>query len=123
VKKFVFWSVLNQHINIALTEDLSIYAQGDTLWQAVLNLGETLRDWIPSASSEESDIGARLRMYQETGINKVELFVDREGDRYTVKCSNSRSFIEAESEQEAQIKYITARAKTSVVNTGEVNYK
>ncbi|MGD2294773.1 MAG: hypothetical protein PVF22_02940 [Candidatus Aminicenantes bacterium] len=123
MKKFVFWSVLNQHINIALTEDLSIYAQGDTLWQAVLNLGETLRDWIPSASSEESDIGARLRMYQETGINKVELFVDREGDRYTVKCSNSRSFIEAESEQEAQIKYITARAKTSVVNTGEVNYK
>ena len=39
MKKYVFWSVLNLHTNVALTEDLSKYAQGDTFWQAMLNLG------------------------------------------------------------------------------------
>jgi hypothetical protein len=58
-------------------------------------------------------------MYNETGINKVELFVGKEGSRYSVKCTNSRSFVEAESEEDALIKYIEARAKTSVVNTGD----
>ena len=119
MKKYVFWSVLHLHTNIALTEDLSKYAQGDTFWQALLNLSETLRDWIPSGQSEETDIHLRLKMYNETGINKVELFIDKEGDRYAVRCTNSRSFVDADSEQDALLKYIAARAKTSVVNTGE----
>ena len=115
----MFWSVLNQHTNIALTEDLSKYAQGDTFWQAMLNLSETLREWHTSGQSEETDINSRLKMYNETGINKVELFVERDGRRYVVRCTNSKSFVEADSEQNALIKYIAARAKTSVVNTGE----
>jgi predicted RNase H-like HicB family nuclease len=115
----VFWSVLNLHTNIALTEDLSKYAQGDTFWQAMLNLSETLREWLPSERMEETDINSRLKMYSETGINKVELFVEKEGNRYAVKCANSRSFVEADSEKDALIKYIVTRSKTSVVNTGE----
>jgi hypothetical protein len=119
LKKYVFWSVLNQHTNIALTEDLSKYAQGDTFWQAMLNLSETLREWLPSEQMEETDVNSRLKMYNETGINKVELFVSKEGNRYAVKCANSRSFVEADSAQDALMKYIAARSKTSVVNTGE----
>jgi len=119
LKKYVFWSVLNQHTNIALTEDLSKYAQGDTFWQAMLNLSETLREWLSSKLMEETDINSRLKMYNETGINKVELFVEKQGDRYAVRCTNSRSFVEADSEQAALIKYIAARSKTSVVNSGE----
>ena len=119
MKKYIFWSVLNQHINIALTEDLSKYAQGDTFWQAMLHLSETLREWLPSKQVEETDINSRLKMYNETGINKVELFVDKQKDRYAVSCTNSRSFVLANSEQDALIKYIAARSKTSVVNTGE----
>lgn len=107
------------HINVALNEDLSKYAQGDTFWQAMLNLGETLPDWTPSSSAEETDLGIRLKMYQETGINKVELIVSTEGGRFGVQCSNSRSFIEADSERDALMAYIETRAKTSKVNTGE----
>lgn len=119
LKKYVFWSVLNGHRNIALSEDLSKYARGDTFWQAMLNLSDTLREWVPSDQVEETDINLRLRMYNETGINKVELFVEKQGERYTIKCTNSRSFVEADSERDALIKYISARAKTSVVNTGD----
>ena len=119
MKKYVFWGVLKEHTNIALTENLSKYAQGDTFWKAMLNLSETLREWLPSEHLEETDINSRLKMYNETGINKVELFVDHEGNRYAVRCTNSRSFVEADSEEDALIKYIAARAKTSVVNTGE----
>jgi hypothetical protein len=119
LKKYVFWSVLNQHTNIALTENLSKYAQGDTFWQAMHILSETLREWMPSENVEETDINSRLKMYNETGINKVELFVDKEGNRYAVRCSNSRSFVDADSEQDALMKYIAARSKTAVVNTGE----
>jgi hypothetical protein len=119
LKKYVFWGVLKEHTNIALTENLSKYAQGDTFWQAMLNLSETLHEWLPSEHVEETDINSRLKMYNETGINKVELFVDQEENRYAVRCTNSRSFVEADSEEDALIKYIAARAKTSVVNTGE----
>lgn len=111
--------MLKDHTNIALTEDLSKYAQGDTFWQAMLNLSETLHEWLPSKKMEETDINTRLKMYNETGINKVELFVEEEGGRYAIRCTNSRSFLKAESEQDALVKYIAARAKTSVVNTGE----
>jgi len=119
VKKFVFWSALHKNTCIALSEDLSKYAQGETFWQALLNLCETLRDWISSDSSEESDFGARLRMYQETGINKIDILVENDGGRFAVKCANSRSFIDAKNEQEAIMKYVTTRAKTSLVNTGD----
>jgi len=120
VKKYIFWSVIHNHINIALTENFTKYAQGDTFWQAMQNLSETQREMIPSPDSDESDINARLKMYHETGINKIEIFVDQEGKRFGVKCANTRSFIEAGSEQEALEKYIAAKARTSVVNTGEI---
>jgi hypothetical protein len=119
VAKYVFWSVLNQHTSVALTENLSRYALGPTFWQAMFGLAENMHEWTPSESSEETDINRRLRMYSETGINRVEIFVNEEGGRYSVQCANSSSIIDSQSEQDALMKYITARAKTSVVNTGE----
>lgn len=119
MKRFVFWSVLHKNISIALTEDLSKYAQGETFWKAMLNLCETLQELTSSDSAEESDFNVRLRMYYETGINKIEIFVGKEGDRYGVKCANSRSFIDAKSEREAIKRYVKAMAKTSSVNTGD----
>jgi hypothetical protein len=85
----------------------------------MLNLSETLREWLPSKQTEETDIDSRLKMYNETGINKVELFVEKQEDRYAVSCTNSRSFMEADSEQDALTKYIATRSITSVINTGE----
>jgi predicted RNase H-like HicB family nuclease len=118
MKKFVFWSILHKNICIALSEDLSKYAQGETFWKAMLNLGETLGEWVASADTEESDINQRLKMYYETGINKVEIFIEADGKRYAVKCANSRSFLDASSEQDALLKYIKTRAKTSIVDPG-----
>lgn len=116
--KYIFWSVLHSNKNIALTEDLSKYAQGETFWKAVLSLCETLKEYVSSETTEESDFNARLKMYYETGINKVEIFVDKERNRYAVRCANSRSFIDAHDEREALLKYVGVRAKTSSVNTG-----
>ena len=118
MKKFVFWSIIHNNKCIALTEDLSKYAQGETFWQAMLSLCETLKEWIPSPSTEESDINKRLKMYYETGINMVELFVEEEGKRYSVKCANSKSFLEASDEIDALMKYVETRAKTSVIDPG-----
>jgi hypothetical protein len=119
VKKYIFWSALHKNINIALNQDLSRYSQGETFWKAMLSLCEALRELIPSKTIEECDFNARLKMYYETGINKIEIFVDKEENRYAVKCANSRSFLEAKNEQEALMKYVEARAKTSSVNTGD----
>ena len=121
MKKFVFWSVLYKHTNIALTEDLSKYAQGETFWKAMQNLAETLREWSPSSLTEESDINARIKMYHETGINKVEILIDKDEDKYAVACSNTRSFIQAHSEQEALMKYVDAKAQSSKINTGNLS--
>lgn len=120
MKKFVFWSVIHNHTNIALTEDFSSYAQGDTFWQAMQNLSETLKEMTPSTDPAESDINKRLKMYHETGINKIEIFVDQEGKKFGVKCANTRSFIAADSEKDALDKYIATKARTSVINTGEL---
>ncbi len=119
MKKYVFWSILNLHINVALTEDLTKYARGDTFWQAMLNLGETLSDWVPSSLCEETELEDRLKMYKETGINKIEILVNKDGNRFGVQCANSRSFVKAESEREALMAYIEKRAKTSKINAGE----
>jgi hypothetical protein len=118
MKKFVFWSIIHKNKCIALNEDLSKYAQGETFWKAMLSLCETLKEWIPSQTAEESDINKRLKMYYETGINMVELFVEKEGKRYAVKCTNSRSFLEAADKIGALMKYVETRAKTSVIDPG-----
>ena len=73
---------------------------------------------LPNPTEEESDINKRLKMYYETGINMVELFVDQEGKRYAVRCANSRSFLEATDEIDALMKYVETRAKTSVIDPG-----
>jgi hypothetical protein len=118
MKKFVFWSAIHKNNCIALTEDLSKYAQGETFWKAMLSLCETLNEWIPSKTAEESDINRRLKMYYETGINMVELFVEKDGNRFAVKCANSRSFLDAADEIDALMKYVETRAKTSVIDPG-----
>jgi hypothetical protein len=119
VSKYTFWSVLHRHVNIAFTEDLSHYAQGATFWQAMRNLSETTAEYRPSPSDREHDLNARLRMYHETGINRVEIFVEQDGGRFAVKCANTRSFLDTGSEREALVKYVETKAKTSIVNTGE----
>ena len=121
MKKYIFWGVPFKNHIVALNQDLSRYALGETFWQAMRNLCETLPEWIPASSGEESDINTRLRMYHETGINKVELFLEDGGKRFAVQCSNSRSFIQAESEREALLKYVDTRARTSKVNTGDID--
>ena len=118
MKKYVFWSVIHKNNCVALTENLSRYAQGETFWKAMLSLCESLKEWIPSPSTDESDINRRLKMYYETGINMVELFVGQEGRRYAVKCANSKSFLEAVDEIDALMKYVETRAKTSVIDPG-----
>lgn len=118
MKKYIFWSIIHKNINFALNEDLSKYSSGETFWQAMQNLCDTLGEWSPSVNTEESDINTRLKMFYETGINKVEIFIEAEGDGYYIRCANSRSRINAGSEQESLIKYVATRAKTSVVNEG-----
>jgi hypothetical protein len=120
VSKYTFWGVIHQHVNVALTEDLSRYAKGETFWQAMLNLIETQPESKASGRDEEVEINARLRMYHETGINRVEIFVSQEAKLYSVRSANTRSRIAAGSEQEAMCQYISTKARTSVVNTGEV---
>lgn len=117
--KHIFWSVIHKNTNIALTEDLSRYAQGETFWKALLSLCETQKEHMPSGTADETDLNARLKMYYETGINKIEIFIENEGKRFAVRCANSRSFIEAGDEQDALVKYVEVRAKTSSVNTGD----
>lgn len=121
MKKFIFWSIIHKNINIALNEDLSGYSSGETFWQAMQSLYETPGEWTPSINTEESDINARLKMFYETGINKIEIFLQEEGDLYSIKCANSRSKINADSEQEALKKYVETRAKFSRVNVGDVS--
>jgi len=118
MKKYVFWNTIHKNNCIALNEDLSKYAKGETFWKAMLSLCETLKEWIPSQTAEESDINRRLKMYYETGINMVELFVEEDGKRYAVKCANSRSFLEAADEIDSLMKYVEIRAKTSVIDPG-----
>ena len=118
MKKFVFWSVIHKNDCIALNEDLSKSAQGEPFGRAMLSVCETLKEWIPSQTAEESDVNRRLRMYYETGINMVELLVETEGKRYAVKCANSKSFLEAVDEIDALMKYVETRAKTSVIDPG-----
>jgi hypothetical protein len=118
MKKYVFWSAIHKNRCIALNEDLSQYAQGETFWKAMRSLCETLKEWASSPSSEESDINRRLKMYYETGINMVELFVEQDGKRYAVKCANSKSFLEAADEIDALMKYVETRAKTSIIDPG-----
>ena len=112
---------MHKHTNIALTEDLSKYAQGETFWKAMQNLAETLREWTPSSVTEEGDINTRLKMYYETGINKIEILIDKEGSKYAVKCSNTRSLIQADDEQEALMKYVESKAQSSKINTGDLS--
>ena len=117
--KYVFWSVLKGNRLVALDENLGRYASGETFWQALGALVAAHPDIKPSASSEESDPGARLRMYQDTGINKIEIFVEKDGGRCAVRCANSRSLLAEPSELAALLRYLEIRAKTSTVNTGE----
>ena len=117
--KHIFWSVIHRNTNIALTEDLSRYGQGETFWKALLNLCETQKEHVPSGTVDETDLNSRSKMYYETGINKIEIFIENEGKRFAVRCANSRCFIEAGDEQDALVKYVEVKAKTSSVNTGD----
>jgi hypothetical protein len=117
--KYVFWSILKGNRLIAMDERLDRYAAGETFWQALGALLAAHPDIAPSGSSGESDPGMRLRMYQETGLNKVEIFIEKDGGRYAVRSANSRSLTAESTESAALLRFIEIRAKTSLVNTGE----
>lgn len=117
--KYVFWSVLKGNRLIALDEGLERYASGETSWQALHSLLALLPEIRSSVSMEECNPAARLRMYQETGIHKIEIFVEKDGKRFGIRCANSRSFLDEPSESAALRRYVEVRAKTSLVNTGE----
>lgn len=120
MEKYIIWGIHHKNRIVALTEDLSDYAQGETFWKAAQNLLELNKNLIPSKETEETDIGSRLNMYQNTGVNKVEILIDKEKNKYAVKCTNSRSSFDAADVQDALKKYIEGRAKTSVINTGDL---
>lgn len=119
MKKFVFWGIIHNNWNIAFNENLSRYAQGETFWKAMKNLTTALNDYPPSTGDEETDITRRQKMFYETGVNLVEIFVGPDGEKFAVKCANSRSLFDARDEKDAICKYIERRADTSRVNSGE----
>ena len=118
MKKYIFWGVLKQHANVAFNENLSRSATGATFWQAMQTLCGAMQEWRPAANVSETDLSTRLKMFHETGVQKVELFIESVGDRYAVRLANMRSLIEAGSEQEALLKFVDIKAQTSVINTG-----
>lgn len=120
MEKYIIWGLTHKNLIVALTEDLSSFAQGETFWKAVQNLLELNKNFIPSKETEETDVSSRLNMYQNTGVNKVEILIDKEKNKYAVKCANSRSFFDAADIKEALKKYIEGRAATSVINTGDL---
>jgi hypothetical protein len=117
--KYVFWSVLKGNRLVALDEKMERYALGETFWQAMRALLAAHPETTPSFSTEEANPAARVRMYEETGIHKVEIFIDKDGGRFSVRCANSRCQWEEKSESAALLRYVEVRAKTSLVNTGE----
>lgn len=120
MEKYIIWGITHKNLIVALTEDLSGFAQGETFWKAAQNLVEVYKNLNPSKESEETDVGSRLNMYQKTGVNKVEIFIEKDKNKYAVKCANSRSFFDATDTRDALNKYIEGRAKTSVINTGDL---
>jgi len=118
MNKYVFWSFVHKNKCVALNQDLSQYAQGDTFWKALLNLCETRNKLTPSQNPKPSLMNQRIKMYYETGLNKVEILVKKEKDCFSVLCSNSKSFIKASSEPKALMKYIQSRAEKSVIDPG-----
>lgn len=114
--KYVFWSLRHDGASIALTENLHRYAQGKTAWQALQHLCETLEHWSAAADNTETPFQARLKMFQETGIHKIEVFVDHHGSQYQISSAGVRSTILAESEREALLKYLDIMAANSLQN-------
>ncbi len=118
MNKYVFWSLLHKNTCVALNEDLSHYAQGETFWKALLNLCETMKKCEPSQNQKQSPMDQRIKMFYETGLNKVEILVDENKDCFSIKCSNSQSLIKTKNEQKAVMKYIRSRAEKSVIDPG-----
>jgi hypothetical protein len=118
VKKYVFWGMTQQNHHVAFSEDLSLYARADTFWRAVKGLCERMAEPVASTTSDETEISRRLLMFQETGVNKVEVFVEADGDGFAVRCANSRSRLKVGDEIQALLVYIDRRAETARVNTG-----
>lgn len=116
MKKFVFWSTRHAGKDIVLTEDLGRYAQGKTAWEALFFLAETLKTWQPATDTTESDFNQRLKMYQETGLNKIEIFLEYLDGKYAVRSTGVRSAIKADSEQHALLKYLELMAANSLEN-------
>ena len=120
MEKYIIWGLTHKNLIVAMNEDLSRFAQGETFWKAAQNLLELNKNLIPSKETEETNVGYRLNMYQNTGVNKVEIFIETDKNKYSVKCANSRSYFDAEDTQDALKKYVEGRAKTSVINTGDL---
>jgi len=118
MNKYVFWSLLHKNTCVALNEDLSHYAQGETFWKALLDLCETIKKCEPSQNKKQSPMDQRIKMFYETGLNKVEIMVEQNKNGFSIKCSNSKSSINTKNEHKALMKYIRSRAEKSVIDPG-----
>jgi len=118
MNKYVFWSLLHKNTCVALNEDLSRYARGETFWKALLNLCETMKEYVPSQNSEQSQMDQRIKMFYETGLNKVEILVEKDHNGSSIECSNSKSSVITKKEHEALMKYIRSRSEKSVIDPG-----
>ncbi|MBD3413707.1 MAG: hypothetical protein GF421_04650 [Candidatus Aminicenantes bacterium] len=118
MNKYIFWNLVHKHTCIALNEDLSKYAQGETFWKALFNLGETTNKFVPSVNPDLTPLNKRIQMYYETGLNKVEILVEQKKKQFSIQCSNSRSFLNDQDEQKALLKYIRSRAEKSIIDPG-----
>ena len=121
MNKYVFWGAIHNNWNIAFDETLSHHAQGETFWKAMRRLAGDLPELVSSPTAEETDLNHRQKMFFETGVNRVEIFIEAEGAKFAVRCANSRSLFDARDEKEALCKYIERRADTSRINTGDPN--
>lgn len=116
MKKLLFWATRHERKNIAFTGDLAKYAPGDSLWQAILNLCEI--HGLPAAveDSQESDMDFRLKMFRETGVLKVEVFIEERAGKFAIRYSNTASIIDEKDEKLAVFKYLDIMARNSLEN-------
>jgi len=120
-RRYLFWGVQHGRRTIALLEDLTAWAEGETFWQALGHLSKSQSVFTPSAEGEETGAAKRYRLFQETGIQQVEIFVCLNQGVYEVSCANSRSRLSTADGEGALREYIRIRAETSTVNRGDMS--
>ena len=116
--RYSFFGLVFRNQHIVFNGDLSKYGQGETFWRSLQNLADALKAFSADTAAEETPMDRRIRMFQETGINRIEIFVEKRPDGFWVRCTNSSFRVKAADEIAALREYIDKRAQTSRVNDG-----